>query len=86
MPPRVGVVRKPVHHRLGHVGDHRQATGHIAVQRAVAHRDLAFVARAQHQRAELVRQRHQQVAPDARLDILLGHVRRPVGKDRRERL
>ena len=62
--------------RLGHVADHRQAAAHIAVQRAVAHREFALVAGGQHQRAAFVRERHQGDAAQARLHILFRDVRR----------
>ena len=72
----VAPARDPVHHHLRQVGDHRQAAVHVAVQRAVAHRHLGLVPGGQQQRAVLVGKRHQQVAADARLDVLLGHIAR----------
>ena len=62
--------------RLRHVADHRQPAAHIAIQRAVADRQLALVAGGQHQRADLVGERHQRDAAQPRLQILFGHVRR----------
>ena len=63
-----------VDHRLRHVGDHRQPAGHVAVERAVPDRQFRLVAGGQQQRAALVRERHQQVAADARLNVLLRDV------------
>ena len=65
---------EPVDQRLGHVLDHREAAGAVAVERRVADRHLGLVAGRQHEPAELVRQRHQQVAADAGLEVLLGEV------------
>ena len=75
--------RHAVDHRLRHVGDHGEAAGHVAVERAVADRQLRLVAGRQQQRAALVRQRHQQVAADARLDVLFGDVARRCRRRRR---
>ena len=74
-PSGLGVppVRELVDERLGHVLDRREPAGHVAVQRRVAHRVLGLVPGGQHDRAELVRDRHQQVAAHARLQVLLGH-------------
>ena len=72
---RVAVVDEPVDERLRHVLDHREAAGRVAVQRRVADRVLGLVAGRQHEPAELVRERHQQVAADPRLQVLLGDVR-----------
>ena len=47
---------------------------HIPVEGAVTHRHLALVARGQDHVAELVGQRHEDVAPDAGLDVFQGHV------------
>ena len=63
-----------------------EPAGHVAVQRAVADRQLRLVAGRQQQRAALVRQRHQQVAADARLDVLLGDVARRAGERRAQRV
>jgi hypothetical protein len=67
------------HEGLGHVLDHREAAGHVAVQGAVADRGLALVAGGEHEPAELVGQRHQDVAADAGLQVFLGDVRRAAG-------
>ena len=66
--------------RFRHVLDHCEAARHVAVQRAVAGGHLALVAGGQHDRAELVRQRHQQGAADARLDVFFGGVFGPPGE------
>ena len=70
VPPRGELV----HERLRDVLDGREPARHVAVERGVPHRVLALVAGGEHQRAELVRERHQQVAADARLQVLLGDV------------
>ncbi len=71
----VAVAAEPVDQQLGHVLDHREAAGGVAVEGAVADGALALVAGGEHEPAELVRQRHQGHAPDARLEVLLGEVR-----------
>ena len=76
----IAPARDAVDHHLRQVGNHRQAAVHVAVQRAVAHRHLRLVAGGQQQRAEFVGERHQQIAADARLDILLGDVRRQAAE------
>ena len=47
---------------------------HVPVERRVADRQLGLVAGRDHEPAELVGERHQQHAADARLDVLLGEV------------
>ena len=64
-----------VHLALVDVLQHGEAAGHVAVERGVADRHLGLVAGRDHEPAELVRQRHHDVAADARLEVLLGHVR-----------
>ena len=59
----------------------RQRAAHVAVKRAIADGHLRFVAGRQHQRAELVRQRHQRHAAQPRLDVFLGLVRLGSGKN-----
>ena len=70
---RVGIdpFRQPIDHRLRHVADHGQTAAHVAVKRAIADRDFAFVSGGEQERAELVRQRHQHDAAQSRLDIFL---------------
>ena len=73
---RVAVLAEPVDQGLGNVLEHGEAARHVAVERGVADRRLALVAGGEHQPAELVGERHQQVAADAGLDVLLGDARR----------
>ena len=68
--------------RLDQIADHRQRAHHVAVERAIAHGHLRLVAGGEHQGAELVRERHQQRAANARLDVLLGDVFLHSGKER----
>ena len=78
---RVDVARQSIDQRLRHVADHGQPAAHVAVQRAVADRELALVAGGEQQAPGLVRQRHQRRAADARLQVLLGGIRRsPIGR------
>ena len=72
---RVAEVDEAVDERLGHVLDDGEAAGGVPVERRVADGVLGLVAGRQHQPAELVRQRHQQVAADAGPEVLLGEVR-----------
>ncbi len=65
---------QPVDHGLGNIGDDCEAAGHIPIDGAVAHRQFRLVARAQEDQAELIGEGHEQVAPDASLDVLLGHI------------
>src|SRR5262249_61638720 len=48
----------------------RDPARHIAVERRIADAGLALVAGRKDQRAEFVRERHQDVAANARLDVL----------------
>ena len=73
--------REFVDHRLGYVGNYGEAAGHVAVQSAIAAADFGFVARAQNQRAEFIRERHQQIAADAGLEIFFGGVFGAFGED-----
>ena len=68
------------HRRLIGVLQHRIAARHIAIDGGIADRHLALVAGGQQHVAELVAERHQRHAPDARLDILFGQVALPLGK------
>ena len=65
---------------LAAVLDRREAAGHVAVERRVAHRHLALVAGGQQHAAGLVRDRHQQHAAAARLDVLLGGIGLAAGE------
>ena len=67
--------------RFRNVFDDGEAAGHIAVERAVAGGELALVAGGEHQPAELVRERHNQCAADARLEIFFGQIRLGVMPD-----
>src|SRR5687767_7534811 len=62
----VDVARELIDEGLRHVLDHGEAAGHVAVERRVADGDLALVAGGENEPAELVRERHQQGAADAR--------------------
>src|SRR5208337_4696006 len=74
LPLPVKVVRQLVNHGLGDVGQDAQTTAHVAVKGAVAHRQFALVAGGQHHVPELVGDGHEQVAPDAGLDVFQGHL------------
>ncbi len=63
-----------VHLGLHHVADHGERADHVAVERAVAGRHLAFVAGREHKRVPLVGQRHKQRAANARLEVFLGEI------------
>ena len=66
--------RDPVDERLRDVADHREAARHVAVERAVADRELALVAGREDEAARVVRERHQDLPAHARLHVLLGEV------------
>ena len=72
------------HFRFRHITDHRQPAAHVAVQRAVPDRQLALVAGGKHERTEFVGGRHQNQSTQTRLHIFLGHILRPIAKDRLE--
>ena len=74
-------VDQPVDQQLRAVLDHREAAGAVAVERRVADRHLGLVAGRQDQPAELVGHRHQQVAADAGLEVLLGDVLLAIAED-----
>ena len=67
--------RHAVDHRLVHVAEEGQAAAHVAVERAVADRQLRLVAGREHHRAGAVRPGHEDVAPDARLHVLVRRVK-----------
>src|SRR5262249_36876621 len=69
--PRITPARKFIDQRLVDILNPRKAASHISVERGVPYRQLRLVPRGQHERAEAIRERHQQVAADARLQILL---------------
>ena len=76
----IDVARQGIHGGFGNVGDDGQAARHVAVKRAISHRQFGFVPRGQQQRAKLIGKRHQDVAANARLDVLLRHVARRAVK------
>ncbi len=76
----VAPLAQPVHERLGDVLDDREAAREVAVEGGVPDRHLRLVAGGQHQPPKLVGERHQQVAADARLQVLLGEVGRLPGE------
>ena len=47
-----------IHHRLWHVFDNRKPTGHIAVERGIAHAHFALVPGRQHEVAKFVGESH----------------------------
>ena len=79
-------MRKAIDQGLRNVGDDRQATRHVAIERAIADADLGLVAGAQHQGAELIGKGHEHGAANARLQILFGHVFFVPGEGRLQRL
>ena len=66
--------RDAVDHHLRQIRDDRQTAVHVAVERAISHRDFRLVASGQQQRSELVGERHQQIAANARLDVFFRDV------------
>src|SRR5262249_56188211 len=65
--------------------DRIEAAVHIAVERGITDRHFRFVARRHHDETELVRNRHENGAARARLQVLLGDIARLAGKNRSER-
>ena len=59
---------------LGNIRDDGQPSRHIAINGAVAHRQLGFVSCGEKDGAILVGEGHEQVASDAGLDVLFRHV------------
>src|SRR5437588_803296 len=72
---RISVPAELIDLGLGDVLQHRETARHVAVQRAVPRGQLGLVSSAEHQPAEFVGEAHQDVTPDAGLDILLGDSR-----------
>ena len=64
---------QPVNQGFRNILDHRKPACHVPVEGGVAHRHFAFITGGQHQPAELVGESHHHIAPDARLEVLLGH-------------
>src|SRR5215471_16379899 len=63
-----------VYQHFRDVLDDGEPPRHVAVEGRVAHAILALVAGRQHEPAELVGERHQEVAADAGLQVLLGDI------------
>src|SRR5262245_47542941 len=82
----VDVFREFVNQRLRHVLESRASARHVAVKRLIADAGLALVAGRKDQRAEFVRERHQYVAADARLEVLFRDAHRRTGEGRFEHL
>ena len=70
----VQVPGQVIDHCFGHVADNCQATGHVAVKRAVSGRQFALVSGRQRKVSAGVGKCHDEVASDAGLDILIGRV------------
>ena len=69
---RVAVPAQLVDERLGHVLDHGEPARGVAVERRVAGRHLALVARGEHDPPLGVRHGHEEHAAKARLEVLVG--------------
>ena len=76
----IAVARKAVDQRFVNVLDHGKTAGHVAVQGAVANGHFRFVAGGQHQRTRLVRDRHQDIAANTRLNVFFGRIGRQSHK------
>ena len=59
---------------LGHVFDDGEPSGHVPVQCGIPHGHFALVTGGQHNPAEFVGNRHQDVAPYPGLHVLFRHV------------
>src|SRR5215212_4289044 len=70
----VEVSRHAVDHGLGHVFYDRETACGVAVEGRVAHAHLALVAGGKDDPTELVGESHEDVAPDAALQVLLGNI------------
>src|SRR5262245_21876051 len=84
--PLVQVPGQAEHVGLVHVLEKCESTGHVAVERGVADRELGLVPRRDDEPAELVRERHQQHGTDTRLEVFLRQVRLAAAEGLRERL
>jgi len=82
----VAIACETVDERLADVLQNGEAAGHVTVERRITDGHLGFVSRRQHDRAELVRQRHQQRAANARLNVLLGRIDGTIAELARQRL
>ena len=72
--PRIHIFAETIYQRFWHVGNDRQPTDHVTIECAVTHAQLALVAGGEHDRSELIGERHQQRAPGARLNVFFGDV------------
>ncbi len=69
-----------VNSELGQIGQHRQGAGHIPIKGAVSHGQFRAVAGGQKEAPFPVGDKHEDISPDAGLEILLGQVHlRPAG-------
>ena len=75
------MAREPEDVRLVDVLQEREASRHVSVEGRVADRELALVSSRERKPAELVREGHEEEAPDARLDVLLSDPRLRAGED-----
>ena len=82
----VAPVRRAEDLRLVDVLQHVVAAAHVAIERGIADAHLRLVAGGQHHRPELVGDRHQDHAADARLDVLLRRVGALAREGRRQRV
>ena len=73
---RVAIAAQVVDQCLGHVLDHGEPARRVPVERGVAGGHLALVPRGQHDPSLGVRDRHQQHAAEARLQVLVGEAER----------
>ncbi len=71
-PLRVDVPGKFVDHRFGNVGNHGEPAAHVAIERAIAGGDFAFVSGGEEHVAELIGESHEDVAAEACLHVFLG--------------
>jgi len=70
----IDVLGEAIHQGLRQIGEHRKPARHVAVQRAVAHGELRFIARCEQQAPEFVAHRHEEIAADPRLYVFLGDI------------
>src|SRR5579862_124176 len=75
---------EPVNHRLWDIAQDREPAGHVAVKRAIPHRQLALVSRRQEQASEFIGKRHERHAAQSRLHVFLRRILGQAGKSLRE--
>ena len=80
-PQRIHVMAQAIDQCLGHVRDHRQATDHVPIQRAVSDAKFAFISGAENDGPELVGDCHQQRAAGAGLYIFFSRVFLAAGEN-----